>query len=41
MKTANMKSENNNLKIAARIILTKISIMNFDYQQMWFDNILY
>ena len=41
MKTVNMKDENDNLKIATRIILTEILVVNFNHQQTWFDNILY
>ena len=32
MKTADVKDENDSLKIAARIILTEISVVNFDCQ---------
>ena len=41
MKTADVKDENDDLKIAVRIILTETSIVNFNCQQTWFDNILY
>ena len=33
MKTADIKDENDNLKIAIRIILTETSVVNFDCQQ--------
>ena len=41
MKTADVKDKNDSLKIAARIISIKISVVNFNHQQAWFDNILY
>ena len=41
MKTMNVKNENDSLKIAVRIILTETLVVNFNCQQMWFNNILY
>ena len=41
MKTADMKNENDDLRIVKRIIFIKTFVIDFDCQQAWFDNVMY